>query len=83
MPAPSCCTFALCTRKARAGSDRCTAHTHAPRWTLDGVPVEIVSVLMDPMLDEETRGLALSLAPGEEMNLGGGAFADALLRRES
>lgn len=53
------------------------------KWTLDGEPVEVEDVLMDSMLDEETRGLALSLAPGESIDLGGGAFASAVLRREA
>lgn len=60
------------------------AETKQARYTLDGEPVESLDeFMMSNTFDEETTGLILSLAPGEEMLLGGGAGAEFRLRCEA
>jgi hypothetical protein len=53
------------------------------RWTLDGEPVEVEDVLMDPCVEDWQRDQAMSLEPGESIVLGGGAGAEFTLRREA
>jgi hypothetical protein len=53
------------------------------KWTLDGEPVEVEDVLMDPGVEDWQRDAALSQEPGESISLGGGAGADFTLRREA
>lgn len=51
--------------------------TKAKRWTLDGEPFD----MEDSDLDDEDRALADQMAVGDEMLVGGGAFAEFVLAR--
>ncbi len=54
------------------------------RWTLDGEPVDPADLLEQGEIDLVVWGALSMMQPGDEMDLSpGGAFASAILRRES